>query len=79
MLLYLEYMSVAFVTRPMKIEHVSTHRLSSVVSYLYLHQNSQTVKKGAAHAKKNSSMKKVVKSKVAAQKWLWWSDNGKNF
>jgi len=30
-----------------------------------LHQNSQTVKKGAAHAKK-SSMKKVVKSKVAA-------------
>jgi len=24
-------------------------------------------------------MKKVVKSKVAAQKWLWWSDNGKNF
>jgi len=22
---------------------------------------------------------KVVKSKVAAQKWLWWSDNGKNF
>ena len=24
-------------------------------------------------------MKKVVKSKVVAQKWLWWSDNGKNF
>jgi len=22
---------------------------------------------------------KVVKSKVAAQKWLWWSDNGKTF
>ena len=22
---------------------------------------------------------KVVKSKVAAQKWLWWSDNGKIF
>jgi len=22
-------------------------------------------------------MKNVVKSKVAAQKWLWWSDNGK--
>ena len=21
---------------------------------------------------------KVVKSKVAAQKWLWWSDNGNN-
>jgi len=20
---------------------------------------------------------KVVKSKVATQKWLWWSDNGK--
>ena len=28
---------------------------------------------------KKGSMKKVVKSKVAAQKWLWWSDNGKNF
>jgi len=28
---------------------------------------------------KKSSMKKVVKSKVAAQKWLWWSDNGKIF
>ena len=24
-------------------------------------------------------MKKVVKSKVVAQKWLWWSDNGKIF
>jgi len=24
-------------------------------------------------------MKKVVKLKVAAQKWLWWSDNGENF
>jgi len=24
-------------------------------------------------------MKKVVKSNVAAQKWLWWSDNGKKF
>ena len=24
-------------------------------------------------------MKKVVKLKVAAQKWLWWSDNVKNF
>jgi len=22
---------------------------------------------------------KVVKSKVVAQKWLWWSDNGKIF
>ena len=28
---------------------------------------------------KKGSMKKVVKSKVAAQKWLWWSDNGKFF
>ena len=26
---------------------------------------------------KKGSMKKVVKSKVAAQKWLWLSDNGK--
>ena len=24
-------------------------------------------------------MQKAVKSKVAAQKWLWWSDNGKKF
>jgi len=24
-------------------------------------------------------MKKVMNSKVAAQKWLWWSDNGKIF
>ena len=31
---------------------------------------STNCKKGVAHAKKNS-MKKVVKSKVAAQKWLW--------
>jgi len=23
------------------------------------------------------SMTKVVKSKVVAQNWLWWSDNGK--
>ena len=23
------------------------------------------------------SMKKVVKLKVVAQKWLWWSDNSK--
>jgi len=22
-------------------------------------------------------LKKVVKSKMAAQEWLWWSDNGK--
>ena len=43
-----------------------------------LHQNSQTVNKGAAQAKR-SSMKKVVKSKVAAQKWMCWADNGKNF
>ena len=28
---------------------------------------------------KKGSMKKVVKSKVVAQKWLWWSDNGKFF
>jgi len=40
--------------------------------------STQTVKNGTAHAKKGS-MKKVVKSKVAAQKWLWWSNNGKNF
>jgi len=26
-----------------------------------------------------SRMKKVVKSKVAAQKWLWWFDYGKIF
>jgi len=28
---------------------------------------------------KKAPQKKVVKSKVAAQKWLWWSDNGKTF
>jgi len=28
---------------------------------------------------KKGCMKKVVKSKVVTQKWLWWSDNGKNF
>ena len=28
---------------------------------------------------KKGSMKKVVQSKVVAQKWLWWSDNGKKF
>jgi len=38
-------------------------------SQLYLYKSSQTYKKGVAHAKKDS-MKKVVKSKVAAQKWL---------
>jgi len=32
-------------------------------------QNSQTVKKSVAHAKKDS-MKIVVKSKEVAQKWL---------
>jgi len=37
-----------------------------------LHKNSQTVKKGAAHAKKAA-----WKRKVLAQKWLCWSDNGK--
>jgi len=28
---------------------------------------------------KKQHEKKVGKSKVAAQKWLWWSDNGKIF
>jgi len=28
---------------------------------------------------KKGNMKKVVKSKAMAQKWLWWSDNGKVF
>ena len=39
---------------------------------LYLHKNSQTVKKGAAHAKK-AAWRKVMKSKVAAQihKFTW--------
>ena len=44
---------------------------------MYLHKNSQTVKKGVAHEEKQHE--KVVKSKIAAQKWLWWSDNGKIF
>jgi len=28
---------------------------------------------------KKGSMKKVMKSKVATQKWLWWFENGKFF
>ena len=32
----------------------------------------QLLKKSVAR-----SMTKVVKSKVVAQNWLWWSDNGK--
>jgi len=44
----------------------------------YLHKNSQTVKKVQALAKKKQN-EKVVKSNMAAQKWLWWSDNGKIF
>ena len=39
-------------------------------------QKQPNCKKSVAHAKKGS-MKKVVKLKVAVQKWLWWSDNGK--
>ena len=46
------------------------HSMSSwvITIYINLHKNNQTVKKGAAYAKKDS-MKKVVKSKVVAQKW----------
>ena len=46
-----------------------------------IHQSTQkqtNCKKKCGLCKKGS-MKKVVKSKVAAQKWLWWSDNGKIF
>ena len=57
------------------LEPIQRKRITSKYN---LHKNSQTVKKGAAHAKKGS-MKKVMKSKAAAQKWLWWSDNGKSF
>ena len=38
-------------------------------SNLYLDKNSQTVKNGAALFKM-ASIKKVVKSKLAAKKWL---------
>jgi len=41
-------------------------------------KNSQTVKKKVQPMQKDS-MKKVVKSRVTSQKWLWWSDNGKTF
>ena len=51
---------------------------SLLCCYYNLHKNSQTVKKRCGLCKKGS-MKKVVKSKVAVQKWLWWSDNGKIF
>jgi len=40
-------------------------------------QKQPNCKKGVVYAKKGSMNK--VKSKVAAQKWLWWSDNGKIF
>ena len=63
---------------PTCAQYKNPYRRITQRAYVYLHQNSQIVKKGAAHAKK-SSMKKVVKSKVAAQKRLWWSDNGKIF
>ena len=42
-------------------------RLGSTV-YIYLIKNSQAVKKGAAP--KKAMVKKDVKSKVAAKKWL---------
>jgi len=42
---------------------------------LGLIQNSPVVKKYAAL--KKAIMKKDVKSKVAAKKWLWWYANGK--
>ena len=41
-----------------------------VYVYIYLIKNSQAVKKGAAP--KKAMVKKDVKSKVAAKKWLWW-------
>ena len=37
---------------------------------VYLHQNRQAVKKDVAP--KKARVKKDVKSKVAAKKWLWW-------
>ena len=43
--------------------------------YIYLNQNSQAVKK-RVRAPKKVKVKKDVKSKVAAKKWLV---NGKNF
>ena len=42
----------------------------------YLIQNSQAVKKGASPPSlppnKKSIVKKDVKSKLVAKKWLWW-------
>ena len=42
--------------------------ISKCTSYIYLIKNSQAVKKGAAP--KKAMVKKDVKSKVAAKKWL---------
>ena len=41
-------------------------------------QKQPNCKKRCGRCKKGS-MKKVVKSNMAAQKWLWWSDNDKIF
>ena len=41
-------------------------------------QKQPNCKKSCGPCKKGS-MKKVVKSKKAAQKWLWWFDNGRIF
>ena len=52
--------------------------LQSDAAIYTLHKKQPSWKKGSAHVKKGN-MRKVVKSKVAAQKWLWWSVNGKIF
>jgi len=50
---------------------------ASMLPY-YKIQKQPNCKKRCGPCKKGC-MKKVLKSKVAAQKWLWWSNNGKNF
>ena len=44
--------------------------MQQVLYIRYLDKNSQAVKKGACLFK-NGRYKKVVKSKLAAKKWLW--------
>ena len=50
------------------LTHLITSKIRKSQVYIYLIKNSQAVKKGAAPIK--AMVKKDVKSKVAAKKWL---------
>ena len=74
--LKLQIQAVAFVFVSMKqFYHVYLNFARSQVSYN--HNAKKFISATFLVQLKKGSMKKVVKSKVAAQKWLWWSDNGK--